>query len=308
MFSGHSPSFPFVSVIIPVYNDTDRLMQCLECLAAQSYPRDRLEVIVVDNGSRESPRKRVEEFPFCKFAEESTPGSYAARNRGLELARGTIIAFTDADCLPDLDWLAVAQRELAANPTCGFIGGGVEIFPADPARPSAVELYDMIFGLNQCSCVTRHQYAVTANLVARRSTIDHVGPFDVKLKSLGDADWGQRASSKGFPGLYVEDALIRHPARRHFESILTQARRLAGGRFDRHRCEPYRYKSLHFWRILWRSIIPKFEKMNRARRQLQAQGYGATVWLKTIPVILAVQYASLWEFLRKRLGRPSERR
>src|SRR5262245_50422661 len=114
---------PFISVIIPVYNDTERLRTCLTALADQTYPRDRYEVIVVDNGSTIPPRSLVESFPGFVFAEESKPGSYAARNRGLQIARGDVLAFTDSDCIPDRHWLAAGERELAMHPQNGFVGG-----------------------------------------------------------------------------------------------------------------------------------------------------------------------------------------
>jgi len=98
-------STPFVSVIIPVYNDPERLKTCLQALEEQTYPQSSYEVIVVDNGSDESIEPIVTEFNQAKAGYEPHPGSYAARNKGLSLARGEVIAFTDADCIPALDWI-----------------------------------------------------------------------------------------------------------------------------------------------------------------------------------------------------------
>ena len=67
----------------------------------------------MDNGSVESHRSIVESHAGWLYLEESQPGSYAARNRGLAAARGEILAFTDADCLPQQDWLAEGERSLA---------------------------------------------------------------------------------------------------------------------------------------------------------------------------------------------------
>src|SRR5262245_46024865 len=97
---------PFVSVIIPVYNNPDGLRRCLHALEAQTYPKSRYEIIVVDNGSDTPPADMVRAFDRVTLLEEAVPSSYAARNRGLAQARGEVIAFTDSDCIPAPDWLA----------------------------------------------------------------------------------------------------------------------------------------------------------------------------------------------------------
>lgn len=300
-------SHPFVSVIIPVFNDAERLAACLDALDRQTYPAERWEAIVVDNGSTESPRGIVAKYPFAQFAEEAKPGSYAARNRGIALAKGEVLAFTDSDCIPQSSWLASGVKRLVEVPDCGFVGGAVEIFPLDPHRPTSVELFDMSFGLRQEENVERG-FSVTANMFTRRSVFDRRGGFDTELKSGGDEEWGRRVSAAGEASCYAPRAVVRHPARRTYGAIIRQTRRHTGGRYDRHRNNPYRYRSLHFWRILWKSVFPNFGRMAEARRRLAAHGYGFAAWMRTCGVILAVQYARLFEFVRKFLGLSSERR
>jgi hypothetical protein len=109
--------------------------------------------------------------------------------------------------------------------------------------------------------------------------------------------------------VYCEAARVRHPARRLWSEIVRQARRHAGGRFDWHRTsEPYRYTSLRFWRAVWHRLFPKFGEMRRARGRLAALGYGWLDWLRVCAVILGVQYAAAFEFLRIKLGFAPERR
>jgi glycosyltransferase involved in cell wall biosynthesis len=87
-----SRSSPFVSVIIPVFNDAEHLRLCLRALAQQTYPSSCYEVIVVDNGSDdlEAIQAVVAGFGQAIAVLEPTPGSYAARNRGIALAQGEI--------------------------------------------------------------------------------------------------------------------------------------------------------------------------------------------------------------------------
>lgn len=103
---GEPPSgqpYPFVSVVIPVFNDAERLEMCLRALEDQTYPADRYEVILVDNGSDASMEGLAAGFAGTRVAYEDRPGSYAARNKGVSLARGEVVAFTDSDCVPYRD-------------------------------------------------------------------------------------------------------------------------------------------------------------------------------------------------------------
>lgn len=118
----------FVSVIIPVFNDAERLKICLTALETQTYPQDCYEEIVVDNGSDESLENIVKQFPQAKLAYCNNPGSYAARNHGISLAKGEILAFTDSDCIPASDWLTMGVKRLVATANCGLVAGKIEIF------------------------------------------------------------------------------------------------------------------------------------------------------------------------------------
>ena len=114
---------PFVSVIIPVFNDNESLRLCLAAIAQQTYPQARYEVIVVDNNSQESTTQVVDEFEGVVLVKEPQPGSYIARNRGLLSAQGSAIAFTDADCVPALTWLEAGVTALVSEPNVGLVGG-----------------------------------------------------------------------------------------------------------------------------------------------------------------------------------------
>ena len=91
-------SLPFVTVIIPFYNDLDRLRECLICVFLQTYPHDCYEVIVVDNGSDEDFSPLQNKFHDLELLYEYRPGSYAARNTGIRYSKGEVLAFTDSDC------------------------------------------------------------------------------------------------------------------------------------------------------------------------------------------------------------------
>ncbi len=223
---------PFVSVIIPVFNDSARLKLCLEALEGQSYPAD-YEVVVVDNGSTENIEEVCRPFKHVIYAHESKPGSYAARNKGIAVAKAEIFAFTDGDCLPRQDWLEKGVGRLMSLSGCGLVGGKVEIFAKDAKNPTAVELYEIAFEFNQKRKVEKLNYSVTANLFTFRSIFTKVGLFNDNMKSLGDREWCNRAVAAGYPLVYADDVVIDHPARSSFSEMISRELRLTGGTMRR---------------------------------------------------------------------------
>lgn len=227
------PTQPFVSVIIPVFNDAERLKLCLTALEQQTYPRNRYEVIVVDNGSTEDIKSVVEPFPQAIFAVEPRTGSYAARNKALTIANGEILAFTDADCIPTNSWIENGVTHLLSTPNCGLVAGRINLFFHDPLHPTAVELYDSVkIGFPQQKFLEESNYGATANVFTFRSVMDAVGPFDDTLKSSGDREWGQRVFAAGYQQVYADDACVSHPARRTWNELHKKVVRIIGGHLD----------------------------------------------------------------------------
>jgi glycosyltransferase involved in cell wall biosynthesis len=223
---------PFVSVIIPVLNDGERLRRCLAALEGQTYPADGFEVIVVDNGSKEDPSAIVAEFPHARLVREAKPSSYAARNSGLAIAKGEVIAFTDSDCLPLKWWIEAGVTALVGTADCGMVGGAVEVFCRDESRPSAIELFERITAFPQERYLAEYHYAVTANMFTYRRVMDRVGTFDDRLKSSGDNEWGNRVYRAGLKQVYSANAKVMHPARRTFGEIRRKMVRLVHGQRD----------------------------------------------------------------------------
>src|SRR5580765_3974931 len=110
------PNKPLISVIIPHLNQPDGLDVCLGTLQSQALERSAFEVIVVDNGSTSLPQAVVDRYPGTLLLQELNPGPGPARNRGVEAAKGDILAFTDADCRAHPDWLSLALQTLQDAP------------------------------------------------------------------------------------------------------------------------------------------------------------------------------------------------
>lgn len=222
---------PSVSVIVPVYNDVGRLRLCLDALMGQSLAPERWELLVVDNGSTEDVPAVVRGYPNARCLLETWPTSYAARNRGLAAARSEVLAFTDADAIPAPDWLERGLEAFVAEPDCGLVAGRVELCFQDPARPTAVELYESRTYLQQQKLETT-RFGATANLWTSRSVVERVGVFRADLKSAGDVEWGRRVHALGLRQIYAAQVLVRHPARRTLRELYRKTIRIEGGRFD----------------------------------------------------------------------------
>lgn len=227
-----TPAQTLVSVIIPVWNSPELIALCLEALRAQTYRPDRLEILVVDNASTDATAEVVRQFPFATLLSEPMPGSYHARNRGLQAARGEYVAFTDADCIPAPNWLETAMRRVAAHPTAGIIAGRIALFRSDPSSDEVYECYERLFAFRQ-DIGARKGFCATANWISRREDVMAFGGFAADRKSGADGELAHRFHRSGKPIVYAEDVVVRHPVRGTFEDLAKKRRRLTGGRWER---------------------------------------------------------------------------
>ncbi len=207
------------------------MRKCLTGLRQQSYPADSYEIIVIDN-SDGFPTLDLSSFPETRVEYEAQPGSYAARNKGIGLARGQIFAFTDADCVPRLDWIENGVTHILSLKCPGVIGGRIQITFRDPTAPSIFELFDAALAFPQDLYLTKQHFAVTANMFASREVFERVGPFNSRLKSNGDWEWGQRVFRNNIPQRFGDNVVVEHPARASLGALMVKAVRLAGGAVD----------------------------------------------------------------------------
>ncbi|TVQ08720.1 MAG: glycosyltransferase [Leptolyngbya sp. DLM2.Bin27] len=300
---------PFVSVIIPVFNDGERLRLCLAALAEQTYVRSRFEIIVVDNGSDdvEQIKTIVAAYNNAALAVEPIPGSYAARNRGLALAKGEVIAFTDADCIPAADWLERGVARLVQLPNCGQVVGKVNLFFADSQRPTAVELYESLTAFPQERLLREQRGGATANVLTWRRVIDQVGPFDSQLKSNGDLEWGRRVFEAGFQQVYADEVQVGHPARQSLRELYQRTVRLAGGYYDVQlkQARTLGQRQRVFVQALLRNLVPPVFFVVNAFGDTRLKNLDHKFKVSSVMVI--VRYISAWETLRLKFGGASSR-
>ena len=126
-----------VSVVLCTYNRARLLTQALAHIgAAAARSNARVEIIVVDNNSRDDTKSVVAAASRASLAPlryvlETRQGLSFARNRGIQECEGTVIAFTDDDCIVDLDWISALWREFIASPDVAVLGGRVDLHSRD---------------------------------------------------------------------------------------------------------------------------------------------------------------------------------
>jgi glycosyltransferase involved in cell wall biosynthesis len=298
---------PFVSVIIPVLNNAESLQYCLEALENQTYPKGLYDVVVIDNGSEENIDELVQSCIHSKITYESKPGPYAARNKGLSIANGEVIAFTDSDCRPLPDWIENGVANLLEFPNCALVAGKIEISFKDPLKPTAIELLESIGSLKQKDNVDNDNYGATANLFTFRKVIDHVGTFNEKLKSAGDIEWGQRAYSSGYKLIYADDTIVTHTARHSFGQFYKRQIRCVGGLHDLKKVTK-KYAYFFLMKDLLRDLLPPVISIIRISSDDEFKRIkGMLQKCKVISVFIVARYLCLLESIRLMLGGTSRR-
>lgn len=212
---------PKISVIIPHFNDLAGLDRCLAALEAQSFPRDRFEIVVADNMSpcgEAAVRGTIAGRARLVIAAER--GAGPARNAAIAASRGALLAFTDADCVPGPAWLT---NGVAALDHHDLVGGAVTLLFTGSDK-SGAEAYEAVFAFNNRRYVEREGFSVTANLFCHRAVYAATGPFHVGMSE--DRDWCLRARRLGYAIGYAPGAEVAHPAWADWGALLVKWRRL----------------------------------------------------------------------------------
>jgi glycosyltransferase involved in cell wall biosynthesis len=198
---------PFISVVVPVRNGERSLDACLGSLVAQDYPSDRHEILVVDNGSTDRTAEIIGSHPVRHLREPQRGVSYA-RNRGIEEARGEIVAFLDGDCTADPTWLR-GIAEPFSDPEVGCVAG--ELRHIEPTTPAERQAKRLLGRWQQFAFSSNPPYAITANAAYRREVFDQIGRFDPKLPRAQDVEIGLRFHARSPLRLaYGDKAIARH--------------------------------------------------------------------------------------------------
>jgi glycosyltransferase involved in cell wall biosynthesis len=234
---------PEISVVICTYNRPDRLQACLQHLRRQQYPA--FEVIVVDNCPRtDAVREHVAALsdPRFRYVVEPRIGLSRARNRGVSVAAGDVVAFLDDDEEPDVFWLAALARGFARGSDVGCVTGLIL-----PARldTAAQVLFEELGGHSkergfkpavfsrrgpQSPLYPRPPFGAGGNMAFRREALLRIGGFDTALGAGTPAHGAEDTLAltlvmlAGHKIAYEPSAFVRHHHCRDFRSLARQLR------------------------------------------------------------------------------------
>jgi len=213
------PRVPFVSVIVCSYNGGRTLATCLDSLGKLNY--SDYEIILVDDGSTDGTRDIAEQFPHVRYIYQENHGLSHARNTGAAAAEGEVFAYTDSDCMADVDWLYYLIGTLLSGDYAGV--GGPNVTPpaqnwiqacvaAAPGGPSHVLLTDIIA-----------EHIPGCNMAFYRWAFENIGGFDAEYHKAGDdVDFCWRLQQAGCVIAFSPTAIVWHHRRFTLRAFLKQ--------------------------------------------------------------------------------------
>ena len=278
---------PSVTVIIPHFNDLERLDICLAALQVQTYPRDRVRVIVADNASPQGLEAvQAVAGARAEVVLVTERGAGPARNGAAALATSELLAFTDSDCVPEPQWLEAGIGALARY---DFVGGHVTVLVDDEARMTPTEAFERVFAFDFKTYIEQKGFTGSGNLFCARTLFETVGGFRVGVSE--DYEWSKRALAAGFRLGYEARAVVGHPARRNWDELTRKWRRvnaetygLSAGRSGR--------------RLRWllRSLaLPASALVHTPRMLFSPKLSGLSARIGGLGVLYGIRFWRLWD-------------
>jgi glycosyltransferase involved in cell wall biosynthesis len=215
------PRTPKVSVVVCTYNGSKTLDGCLRSLERLNYPD--YEVVLVDDGSKDSVPEIAARYPYIRYHAQPNRGLSAARNVGMDLATGEVIAYTDDDCFADPDWLYYLIAKLLETGASGV--GGPNLLPtgdgpvaacvsASPGAPAHVLLDDALA-----------EHVPGCNMAFWADRLRAIGGFDPAYTRAGDdVDVCWRLHAEGDQIVFAPAAMVWHHRRSTVKAYLKQQR------------------------------------------------------------------------------------
>jgi len=205
---------PSVTVIVPTKNRLESLSACLGSLARQDYPRDRWQLVVVNDGGADpfaaQPATKVSGLSLT-LINTAARGPAAARNRGAIESKADLLIFLDDDCRADPGWMRELACGIASSPYHACLGRTLNLFP--DRWPARAYQYYMEFYRDYARMAHGDLYLVMSNnAVYRRETFAALGGFNAEFPRPGaeDLELSHRMAARGFRQGYLPEAVLHH--------------------------------------------------------------------------------------------------
>ena len=236
-----------ISIIVAMRNEQDNVRSCLDALISQTYPQDRMEIIIVDDGSTDKTsdilHEYQERYSFLKIIRnESTPPGLSSKkfvlNKAIENSIGKILLFTDADCVPQPEW-AYAMASCFSPEVGMVIGFSPLIDPTDSFIGKLLLLDSLINGAVAAGSIGLGGAATCTgrSIAYRREVYEQVNGFDRIMHSISgdddlflqlvhkETDWKIRFAKD-------KDAVVPSYQTKTFKQFFTQKKRhLSAGKY-----------------------------------------------------------------------------
>ncbi|MFX0201785.1 MAG: glycosyltransferase [Candidatus Hodarchaeota archaeon] len=225
-----------VSIIIPTHNRKNSLREALCSLTRLDYSREQYEVIVIDDGSSDGTEEMLAKMQgslsyLLRYGKlRGKRGSSAARNLGMQMAKGEIFVFTDDDCLFDKGWLTMLLAAFDSHKV-GVVGG--PDFTREEASFFSIcvgYLFTSFIGTGGLRRGDRFRvgryYPKGCNMAMSREAIDKVGGFDELLGVGEEIELGYRIEKGGFKIKYAPSAFIWHKRKGTLKEYLRKIYRI----------------------------------------------------------------------------------
>ncbi|HJS99655.1 MAG TPA: glycosyltransferase [Terriglobales bacterium] len=212
------------SIIVPTHNRPKQLAACLRAMAEMDYPRQRFEVIVVDDGGTASLQEIYDSFRRrlnLRLLRRERGGPAAARNTGVEHALGRYLAFTDDDCTPSSQWLTRLQERFAQAPDLLCGGRTVNGLDANPYSAASQAVIDVVYSW-QPEARQFPQFFATNNLAVPAELFRKIGGFNPAFEVSEDREFCDRWTHHGYGMAYAPDVVIYHRHNLSLQGLLNQ--------------------------------------------------------------------------------------
>lgn len=213
---------PFVSIVVPVYQAQDTIEMCIESLLAQDYPKDKLEILLVDNNSTDDSANLIKKYPV-KYLFEEKRGICFARNKGLNEAKGELTANIDSDCCADKNWISKLVTHFS-DKEIGGVGGHLAPFQTNNIIEKFT-IYRNILSQEAMFCEKKNSpsFFITANVMYRLDVLKKIGGLDNFFSIAGsDADLSWRVVDAGYKLILEPGAIVYHKHRTDVKRLFKQ--------------------------------------------------------------------------------------
>ena len=231
-----SDSKPFISVVIPAYNEEQYLPACLDALNKQSYPRDKFEILLIDNNSSDKTAT-VAKAAHVKVITEKKQGHVFALDTGMRKAQGEIIAVTDADTKVKQNWLETIEKLFRDESIVGVTGFGEH--HVESKLNQAILKYTQYLYFKAHFALGKTGLS-GLSFAVRKEAFYKVNGLDTRYRIFSDAELGLRIKKIG-KVVFCKDLLAS-----------TSARRMKKGSFE----DQYKYLNSYF-KTVWLQQPPK---------------------------------------------------